>query len=741
MKINKSKILDKNNSNRFHFSRTELRSILDIIQKNLYVIFVWSNEKGWPVEYVSENVKDVFGYTAKEFINREILYSDTIYPEDLLELQKHQVSVVDKKCKNQLTVKSYRIIDKHGSLHYVEDRTRIVCDPDGNIFRLQGVVQDITDRKKVEEELIFRLKLEKEISKISSYIIQSDSKDIKKMLSFAANHISSFIESDYCCVVLKNQDTEKLSIVYEYSKLNKNLISLHFHEKSLNKFNYYSNNKRNNVKIIKNINLIKNDFADEKEFYQNCSVKSYILIPFMLGKVFVGYLGFYFINRYSKYSEKDVAVFNLFTNMLSNAYKNYHTFFERKKIEAKVQQLNQAVNQSANSIVITDFNGNIEYVNPKFEKITEYSRKEVIGKNSRILKSGHTKPAEYKKLWDTITKGKTWKGEFKNISKSGKIFWESATITPMRNNKNEITHFLAIKEDITEKISVQNQLALAQKMESIGMLAAGIAHEINTPLQYVGDNINFLSDSYKAMTDVIFDFSAFFEDGNNYNEDEIREFYQNKKEEMDLEFILEEIPEAIYQTKEGINKVTKIVGAMKDFSHPGAKKKAFYDLNKGIEDTIIISKNEWKYVADVEMNLDKSIKAVYCLLDELNQVFLNLIVNAAHAIEEKLGEKPQLSDKGKIIVETIRKSKPGGDYIIITIKDSGNGIKKENINKIFDPFFTTKEVGKGTGQGLAIAHDIIVNKHEGNISVESEVGKGTTFRISFPIEPKKKENK
>jgi two-component system, NtrC family, sensor kinase len=177
----------------------------------------------------------------------------------------------------------------------------------------------------------------------------------------------------------------------------------------------------------------------------------------------------------------------------------------------------------------------------------------------------------------------------------------------------------------------------------------------------------------------------------------------------------------------GIDRVRQIVLAMKDFAHPGIKSKALYDLNHGIEVTVTISRNEWKYVADLETNLDPSLPFIYCSMDEINQVVLNMIVNSSHSIKDML-EKGR-EEKGKIVICTRRE----GEEAVIYISDTGKGISKEIISKIYDPFFTTKEVGKGTGQGLAIAHDIIVNKHKGSIQVESEIGKGTTFIIKIPI--------
>lgn len=181
------------------------------------------------------------------------------------------------------------------------------------------------------------------------------------------------------------------------------------------------------------------------------------------------------------------------------------------------------------------------------------------------------------------------------------------------------------------------------------------------------------------------------------------------------------------QSNEGIERVTKIIKTLKDFSHPSLDAKAQADINKAISDTILISRNAWKYVAEVKTNLSPDIPNVNCYVDKLNQAVLNIIVNAAQAIEEKF--RGNNSEKGLIKVETYKED----NFAVIKISDNGIGIPKENLDKIFDPFFTTKEVGKGTGQGLALVHDIIVNKHNGEIYVESESNVGTVFTIKIPI--------
>ncbi len=287
--------------------------------------------------------------------------------------------------------------------------------------------------------------------------------------------------------------------------------------------------------------------------------------------------------------------------------------------------------------------------------------------------------------------------------------------------------FLLLGSDITKRLKLEGQLQLAQKMEAVGELAAGIAHEINTPLQYVGDNIRFLKDSFRDMHELCEHYHKLI---HHCEEEkfalEMIEHLKKADEEADIEFIMEEIPTAIEQSLDGVAKASNIVSAMKEFSHPGQKEKALCDINRILETTATVARNEWKYVADLKLELDENLPPLKCL-PEINQVFLNMIVNAAHAIAEKLGENA--SEKGVITIQTSHANR----HVEIRINDTGRGIPKEHINKIFEPFFTTKEVGKGTGQGLAISHSIIVEQHQGSLSVESEENKGTTFIIQLPV--------
>lgn len=265
-------------------------------------------------------------------------------------------------------------------------------------------------------------------------------------------------------------------------------------------------------------------------------------------------------------------------------------------------------------------------------------------------------------------------------------------------------------EDITEEENRAREMSQHQRLEAVGRLAAGIAHEINTPIQYVGDNLEFLGEAIAA-------FCARLDGGES----------GTSASDDDIAFFIAEAPRAVTQAREGVDRVATIVRAMKAFSHPSTAEKTLRNINQDILNTVTVSRNEWKYVADVRTELDESLPPVPCYPGELNQVYLNLIVNAAHAIGDKVGRNSE--EKGLITIAT----RQVGQQAEIRISDTGTGIPESVRDKIFEPFFTTKEVGRGTGQGLAIARDVIVNKHGGTITFETREGEGTTFIIRLPL--------
>ncbi len=374
-------------------------------------------------------------------------------------------------------------------------------------------------------------------------------------------------------------------------------------------------------------------------------------------------------------------------------------------------------------------------------------REELIGKPITLLTQWVSHNAKYlAEVRAGLRAGQTVHYEDEVTRPDGSSFWLGVSIRPLYDSEGRFTHSVAVGADITakrietrKKQELQDKLVaemqerermvlelqLAQKLESVGRLAAGIAHEINTPIQYVGDSVYFLRSAFD-------DFDKLFESMNHAAAllpdcAELKAYRLEVAElekKYDLEYLRTEIPKAFTRTFDGVERVTNIVKAMKEFAHPDAREQSPVDLRHALETTLLVASNEYKYVAKVRTEFG-DLPQVVCNVGELNQVFLNLIVNAAHAIKDAGKDV----DNGEITIRLAAED----DQAVICVSDNGCGVPEENLTKLYDPFFTTKEVGRGTGQGLAISHSIVVDKHGGDISVRSQVGVGTEFTVRLPI--------
>jgi PAS domain S-box-containing protein len=437
-------------------------------------------------------------------------------------------------------------------------------------------------------------------------------------------------------------------------------------------------------------------------------------------------------------SEMEVGGRLMFTAIMRDVTIRYQAAetlrINQAELRTSQQQLNAIMNSVADGVISMDENAIIHSFNVSAEKIFGYSTAEAMDKDIGILMPAPA-DSQHERYFlnflenDVATKlGK--RHEFMGRRKDGESFPLEIVVSRMELNGKPM--FVGVCTDITqrkqaeeERAELERELLQAQKLESLGTLSGGIAHEINTPVQYVGDNIRFLQSAFVDLGAVM-EVHRRLVSTARVGADLAGVLAQAAAvaEAADLDFLVTEIPSSLNQSIDGIGRISEIVQAIKEFSHPDAKEKTALDINRALTTTTTVSRNQWKDVAELETHFDMSLPQVQCLPGELNQVFLNMIINAAHAIEGA-GRNQQ----GRIIISTAKQD----DWVEIRIGDTGVGIPEKNLTKIFDPFFTTKEPGKGTGQGLAISHRIITKKHGGTISVESEVGKGTTFVIRLPI--------
>lgn len=375
-------------------------------------------------------------------------------------------------------------------------------------------------------------------------------------------------------------------------------------------------------------------------------------------------------------------------------------------LEALLHELPQAV-------IVTDESDRIVEVHGATCVMTERSESDLVGLLlASILVVNPTAGA----LHDPAT------GDLLRASGDRTPVSIAASSVERPDGRSGIAYLIA---DVTERQRLEVELRHAQTLESIGQLAAGVAHEINTPVQFVSDSVDFLGEALADLLELV----------GHYREaravmattPELAELAARlaaQEDAADLEFVVDEAPRSLDRTKEGLRRVAEIVRAMKQFSHPGGPALEASDLNELIETTLIVAKNEYKYVADVQTRLGE-IPPVSCDPGDISQVVLNLVVNAAHAIED-LGA----DGRGCIVISTA----PAGDGVELTVSDTGGGVPDEVRDRIFDPFFTTKEPGRGTGQGLALARSIVVDRHGGSLDLEVEPGVGSTFRIWLPQE-------
>jgi PAS domain S-box-containing protein len=402
----------------------------------------------------------------------------------------------------------------------------------------------------------------------------------------------------------------------------------------------------------------------------------------------------------------------------------------------KAESLFKATSEYAQDLIsVLDKEGKVVFSSQSHSKVLGYPDSE--WRQLKLEELVHPSDQEdyLKRVRDAFRSGLSPDFEYRLRDKRGVWRFFEGRAAVIENPTAKSDTVLLISRDVSgrkqaelERDSMEVQLRQAQKLEAVGQLAAGIAHEINTPTQYISDNVRFLEEAFSSLAQILKEESALVEAARGDRSlaeraDRIQQLIQSQ----DLAYLLEEVPRAIQQSQEGLTRVATIVNAMKIFSHPGVAGRALVDLNQAVETTCLVAKNEWKYIAEMEFDLDRGMPGITCYPGEINQVILNLIINAVHAIEAAAAGG---GGKGTIRVST----RAEGDCLVLRVADSGTGIPEKIRDQVFLPFFTTKPVGKGTGQGLAIVHSVVL-RQGGTVGFETEEGKGTVFIVRLPVTP------
>ncbi len=400
------------------------------------------------------------------------------------------------------------------------------------------------------------------------------------------------------------------------------------------------------------------------------------------------------------------------------------------------QFLTDMTNSMSDACVVLDGQGRVTYANSECVRLLGWTESDLQGSLfvARIYpeKASLSAKAARKAIAQTLEDGLVRK-DFEDciLDRRGNKREVSFSVSPLVGNDRPNGVVVMFRDIAQRKLAeaerarLERELNQSHKMEAVGQLAGGIAHEINTPIQYVGDNLRFFKQAFNDIVKLLACYKDLHRQAAEIDMLKPQvEWVGAAADDADIDYLEDELPKAIEQSIAGAEQVAGIVQAMKEFAHPGSVNKELTDMNRLVSNAATVCKNEWKYVAILELDLDEHLPPVTCMASEISQVMLNLIVNAAYAIESR-GEE----EKGRITIST----RQSADQVEIRVSDTGTGIPKTVQPYVFNPFFTTKDVGRGSGQGLAIVRDIVASKHQGEIFFETEVGKGTTFVVRLPL--------
>ncbi len=405
----------------------------------------------------------------------------------------------------------------------------------------------------------------------------------------------------------------------------------------------------------------------------------------------------------------------------------------------EVADIKFALDQAA-IVAITNNKGIIEYVNEKFCEISKYDRTEIIGKTHNLINSGYHPPTFFRNMWQTIATGKVWTGEVKNRAKDGTFYWVNTTIVPVLDIQGKPQQYIAIRSDITvrkaaegdlkqafkELQCTQSQLIQSEKMSSLGQLVAGVAHEINNPVNFIYGNLTHAQQYTEDLLNLINLYQTYYP--------EPAPEIQDKAEAIDIDFILEDLLKLHTSMKVGATRIREIVASLRTFSRLDEAEYKEAAIHEGIDSTLMILGYRLKAKPDrPEITIIKEyaeIPLVACYAGQLNQVFMNILANAIDALEESfVNSHFSFSWQPTIRICT---EISASDQILIRITDNGIGMCESVLERLFDPFYTTKPVGKGTGMGLSISYQIVTERHGGLLECTSKPGEGSEFVITLP---------
>jgi PAS domain S-box-containing protein len=573
---------------------------------------------------------------------------------------------------------------KDGSIFTTSTHLRVVRDPAGNLRFVEGFVEDISERRQAELEMRFQNQLSQVLLGLPSL---ADRLDETAFIQNALEQAEALTGSLISFTHFVNGDEKTIELVTWSLRTLEHYCQATFNRHyPVNEAGIWADAIRQQRPVL------FNDYAAYPRKHGlpegHSDLKRLISVPVLENNQVVMLVGVG--NKADDYVERDVNAVQHIANLVWR-------LTQRRREAAARARLATAIEQAAETVMITDTKGEILYVNPAFEKTTGYTRAEALGRNFRLLESDRQDEEFNRRLWDTLRRGEVWTGHFANQRKDGTFFEEEATISPIRNADGAVINYVAVKRDVTREVQLESQIRQTQKMEAIGTLAGGIAHDFNNILGAMFGFVHLLQLDTEG----------------------------NAQAQESLEEILK-----------ACNRAKDLVQQILTFSRQREQKPQVIKLDTIVKEAMKFLRASLPAQIKIELNLDPAAPAVLADPTQIYQVTMNLATNALHAMEGQSGRlavslEPFSPDTAFLLAH--RESKPM-DYARLTVADTGRGMDAKTLERIFEPFFTTKPVGKGTGLGLAVVHGI-VQSSGGLVTVESEVGRGSTFCLYFPSQP------
>ncbi|HEX6068227.1 MAG TPA: PAS domain-containing protein [Longimicrobiaceae bacterium] len=626
-----------------------------------------------------------------------------------------------------------RAIGGEGRELLIAVRARVQVDPAGVPLRLIGTLQDVTERWRATVALERRDAILEAISFAAERFLRTSAwdqglKEALERIGYAAGASRAYLferSSDAGGAILVCQREEWVASGIVPQIDNPELQNVRLADLGLGRWERMLQRNEHVQEIVAQLS------AEERIHLADQDIQSILLIPISVGGEWWGFLGFDDCVTAREWSTAEREVLAAAAGMIGAAIERTRSEVALRESELRFKQLSDNIPEV---FFMTKVDmSEVLYLSPSFERVWGRSLAEAHADPMIFVES--ILPEDRAALFEDMELSRSGKGtaqrhiDYRIRRPDGAIRWIRNRVFQIPDADGNPYRVAGVCTDVTAHKQMEEELRRANRIEAIGHLAAGIAHEINTPIQYIGDNLRFLDDSYADLRTAVDAFRSLLVEAAAGPVDASRlAEIEAEIRRADLDFLIEQAPRATAQAMDGIGRVAEIVRAMKEFSHPGTGEKVPTDLNQAIRSTTTVARNEWRYVAELVTHLDPALPPVHCLAGEVNQAILNLVVNAAHAIADRQSAEGT-STPGVIGISTAA----CGEHVEISVSDSGSGIPVAIRQRIFDPFFTTKEVGRGTGQGLTFVHSTVVDKHGGTITFESEPGVGTTFIIRLPL--------